>query len=72
MDTGNLILADCKTAAAMLSISPSGLRNLLDAGKIIAPRKLGNRVLFDVAELRAWSRAGCPNRLLWSQQRAEK
>lgn len=71
ISTADRILVDFKGAAELLSVSPSGLRNLNNAGKVPKPRKLGGRCLFDVSELRAWSKNGCPSRLIWEQNKVE-
>jgi prophage regulatory protein len=38
-----------------------------DRGKLPAPSRLGGRVIWDVAELRRWSAAGCPERAAWEK-----
>ena len=51
---------DGDTAAAMFGIGRSTWFKLRAAGRTPRPRRLGRRVLFDVAELKAWWAAGAP------------
>ncbi len=69
MEIDRKILINFAGAAELLSISVSGLHNLDLAGKLPAPRRLGARTLFDVDELREWSRKGCMSRLQWEMRK---
>lgn len=56
-------------AAAMLGIGRTLLHELDAAGKLPAPLKLGGRIVWRVAELRAWMAAGAPDRERWESIR---
>ena len=51
---------DGDAAAALFGIGRSTWFKLRAAGRTPRPRRLGRRVLFDVAELKAWWAAGAP------------
>jgi len=64
----DLILADAKQAAEMLSISPSHLYSLANMGLIgPQPIALARSKRYIVSELRAWADAGCPRREVWEE-----
>ena len=52
-------------AAALVGIGKTLWAELDSAGQIPAPRKLGTRCVWAVAELRDWMGAGCPERERW-------
>ncbi|MCL2641820.1 MAG: hypothetical protein FWD53_13300, partial [Phycisphaerales bacterium] len=52
-------------AAALCGIGKSLWHELDVAGRIPAPRKLGARCVWYIAELRRWMDAGCPDRERW-------
>jgi predicted DNA-binding transcriptional regulator AlpA len=61
------IAVSAPEAAEMFGVSKSFWDKLSDRGAIPAPRKLGTRNVWDVEELRAWSRHRCPGRIEWQQ-----
>ena len=52
--------------SARLALSPSTVDRPNSAGKLSMPLKLGGRLLWQVAEVEAWTRAGCPERQVWA------
>ena len=68
------ILVGLEDAAKMLGISPSTFK-ALDRKGGIGPMPVQiqtvKRTLYEVDELRAWARAGCPIRAKWKQINSE-
>jgi predicted DNA-binding transcriptional regulator AlpA len=54
-----------KEAARLIGVSQPTWDRHTSAGKTPAPIKFGGRVLWRVAELRAWVEAGMPDRKVW-------
>lgn len=52
-------------AARACGMSPATWDRLVSAGKTPAPIRLGKRLVWRVAELQAWTDAGCPPRAEW-------
>jgi predicted DNA-binding transcriptional regulator AlpA len=64
------LLVAAATAARVLGISRAQLWKLHSAGKIPAPVYLGTKApRWRVAELQAWTAAGCPPRDQWERLR---
>jgi len=66
--TAGKLLLSASEAAGLLSISRSMFYQLLSAGRIPAPVRLGRRALWRKAELESWTAAGCPAREIWMRQ----
>ena len=65
------LLVDAAGAARLLSIGRTSFFGLLTAGRV--PRavlRAGRIVRWDVQELQAWIRAGCPSRDRWEAEKA--
>jgi predicted DNA-binding transcriptional regulator AlpA len=65
-----LLISDI-TAAALAGVSRATWRRLFAAGKTPAAVRLGRRRLWDVAELRNWIQAKCPDRRTWEALQAQ-
>ena len=66
------LLVDARGAAALLGISRTNWLTRYQMGQTPEPiRNLGRRVLWRLAELRAWVDAGCPNRYNWQWKGTE-
>jgi excisionase family DNA binding protein len=59
-DDESPLLVPVRTVAKLLQVSPRTVWRLLSAGKLIAPRRIGNIVRWQVEELKAWIAGGCP------------
>jgi predicted DNA-binding transcriptional regulator AlpA len=58
-------------ACRLAGVSLATWWRLHAAAKVPSPNRLSGRVLWPVAELRAWVAAGCPDRRTWqARQRA--
>lgn len=66
----NQVLVDAAALAELLGVSLITVRRWDSAGKLPAPRRLGACVRWDLAEIRAWSAAGCPQRSEWRRASA--
>ena len=55
--------------AELLGISASMVRKLDRTGRMPRPLRLGTRKVWDLDELRRWSRAGAPSRDRWEALR---
>jgi predicted DNA-binding transcriptional regulator AlpA len=67
------LLIPAPEAARLCGLSPATWHRLRSAGKIgPTPVRLGGRVLWRVADLRAWTDAGCPDRRTWEALQANK
>ena len=72
-DNGHLVIhcepiaVDRAEAARLIGISDRHWRKLLAEDRVPAPIRLGRRTLWAVAELRAWTAAGCPCRETWEE-----
>lgn len=69
----DMVLASMEITAAAVDRHPDTLRNWVKQGKFPPPvidRKPGERsgsVMFDVAQVMAWIRAGCPTMAEWKR-----
>lgn len=68
-ETAIPLAVDARDAAALFGLGRSTWLKLQAAGRIPRPRRLGRRVLWDTAELRAWWEAGAPAREAWDAMR---
>lgn len=62
-------------ARGLTQLLPFGLRTIRtmdSAGKLPMPLRVGGRVLWRVAEIRAWLAAGAPDRETWAALRAAR
>lgn len=59
-------LIDAARMAVLLSVSPSYIRQLDNAGGLPQAVKLGTRKLWRTSEIESWANAGCPDRIAWS------
>jgi predicted DNA-binding transcriptional regulator AlpA len=59
------LAVDARAAAALFGLGRSSWFKLVSAGRTPRPRRLGRRVLYDVAELKDWWAAGAPARDIW-------
>ncbi|MFH1882082.1 MAG: helix-turn-helix domain-containing protein [Planctomycetota bacterium] len=62
LNTDMLLLDFPQAAKALGNISVSFLHSLDNAGKIIAPEKVGGRRLFSTEKLKSWIAGGCKSR----------
>lgn len=62
-------LLDAVLLAALLGVSLRHVRGLHARGLLPGPVRLGSRVLWRRAEVRAWISAGCPARERWELMR---
>lgn len=63
------LLADIHRVAAILSCSTRHVEDMNREARIPVPRRLGRLLRWDVAELREWVSAGCPDRPTWEQRK---
>lgn len=61
---------NAKELGAMLGLCERTIRTMDYAGDLPKPGKLGRKVLWSLAEIRAWEAAGMPNRQRWEQIKA--
>jgi excisionase family DNA binding protein len=64
-----LLVTDVE-AAELLAISRAHLHRLRAAGRFPEAIRLGRKLLFDRAELTAWTAAKCPDLRTWQAMRA--
>ena len=64
-------LIDAARMAVLLSVSESYIRQLDNNGGLPHAVKLGTRKLWITAEIEAWSKKGCPDRVQWNLQKAD-
>jgi predicted DNA-binding transcriptional regulator AlpA len=64
------LAVDAKRLAVMLCCGVRTIRTHDAAGKLPAPIRVGGRVLWRVAEIRAWLDAGAPDRAAWERIRS--
>lgn len=60
------LAVDAKSLAKLLTASVRTIRTWDAAGKLPAPVKVGGRTLWYLPEIRAWLRAGAPDRPTWT------
>lgn len=61
---------DAAGLATACGISRRSVCTLAAAGKLPAPVRLGDRVVWYLPEVRAWLRAGAPDRATWEAMKA--
>lgn len=59
------LAVDAKGVAWMMTSGLRTVRSWDAAGKLPHPLRIGAKVLWSVAELRAWIKAGTPDRATW-------
>lgn len=59
------LAVDARRLAKLLCLGLRTVRTLDAAGKLPTPFRCGNRKLWDVSDVRAWMRAGAPDRAAW-------
>ncbi len=69
MTPDRMIAVDKTGAAALFSLSRGTWDRMHRAGKCPPPILVMKSIRWDVADLRAWSAAGCPNRTTWKKRR---
>jgi predicted DNA-binding transcriptional regulator AlpA len=67
-----LLVVDARRLAKLLCSGLRTVRTWDAAGKIPAPIRIGGRVVWRVAEIRAWLDAGAPDRETWAAMRAAR
>jgi predicted DNA-binding transcriptional regulator AlpA len=60
------LVVDARRLARLLCAGIRTVRTWDAAGKLPAPCRIGGRVLWRVAEIRAWLTAGAPDRETWA------
>ena len=60
------LVVDAKRLAKLLGLGLRTIRTHDAAGKLPAPVRIGGRVVWSVAEIRAWLSAGAPDRATWA------
>ena len=63
------LLVDARRLAKLLSMGLRTIRTLDAAGKLPRPCKISGRVLWSVAEIKAWIHENCPDREAWEHRR---
>jgi predicted DNA-binding transcriptional regulator AlpA len=66
------LVVDAKRLAKLLCAGVRTVRTWDAAGKLPAPIRIGGRVVWSVAEIRAWLEAGAPDRETWAAIRAAR
>lgn len=64
------LAVDAKRLGAMLNLGLRTIRSHHACGKLPAPVRLGGRVLWNVAEIKEWLAAGCPDRATWTARKS--
>ena len=64
------LVVDARRLARLLCAGIRTVRTWDAAGKLPAPIRIGGRVVWRVAEIRAWLAAGAPNRDVWEVRKA--
>jgi predicted DNA-binding transcriptional regulator AlpA len=67
---GAVAFVDARTAARVHGVGARSWARWSVSGRVPRPVRLGRRVLWSVAELEDWARAGCPARERWEAIRA--
>jgi hypothetical protein len=65
-----VLLVDVHAVGRLLSCSARHVEDLHREALMPAARRLGRLLRWDVAELREWVTAGCPDRQTWEAQKA--
>ena len=63
--SGAVAFVDARAAARMHGVGARSWARWSASGRVPRPVRLGRRVLWPVAELEDWARAGCPPRERW-------
>lgn len=63
------LVVDARRLAKLLCCGLRTVRTWDAAGKLPAPIRIGGRVVWRVAEIRAWLEAGAPDRETWTALR---
>ena len=66
------LVVDAKRLAKLLCAGVRTVRTWDAAGKLPAPLRIGGRVVWLVEEIRAWLKAGAPDRKTWAAIRAAR
>jgi len=66
------LVVDAKRLATLLTCGVRTVRTLDAAGKLPTPLRLGGRVVWRRAEIKAWVAAGCPDRAAWEAIKAAR
>ena len=66
------LVVDARRLAAMLCAGLRTIRTHDAAGRLPKPVRIGGKVLWPVAEINDWIRAGCPDRETWEARRAAR
>jgi predicted DNA-binding transcriptional regulator AlpA len=66
------LVADAKRLARLLCCGIRTIRSWDAAGKLPEPIRIGGRVVWRTSEIRAWLRAGAPDRSTWKAICANK
>ena len=64
------LVVDARRLARLLCCGIRTVRTWDSAGKLPKPIRIGGRVVWRVAEIRAWLAAGAPNRDVWEARKA--
>ncbi|MFO0842096.1 MAG: hypothetical protein U0797_06795 [Gemmataceae bacterium] len=66
------LVVDARRLARLLCCGLRTVRSWDAAGRLPAPIRIGGRVVWRVAEVRAWLDAGAPDRAAWTAMRAAR
>ncbi len=66
------LVVDAKRLSKLLCAGARTVRTWDAAGKLPTPLRIGGRVVWVVAEIRAWLAAGAPNRDQWEARTASR
>ena len=66
------LVVDARRLAKLLCSGIRTVRTWDAAGKLPAPIRIGGRVVWRVAEIKAWLTAGAPDRATWATLRATR
>ena len=64
------LVVDARRLARLLCCGVRSVRTWDAAGRLPAPLRIGGRVVWSVAEIKQWIRAGCPLREEWEARKA--
>jgi prophage regulatory protein len=64
------LVADARLLARLLRLGLRTVRRMDSSGELPAPLKIRGRVCWRLSEIRAWLRAGAPDRNRWAAMRA--
>ncbi len=66
------LVVDANGVARLLDCGVHTVRAHDTAGKLPAPLRIGGRVVWRAAEIRAWVNAGAPDRAVWEARKAAR